>query len=65
MLNVNELKAAMIRHGYTQKTMAETIGVSERTFSTRLKTGDFGSKEIEIMMDALKLDNPTSIFFAK
>ena len=63
MLNVKKLKAEMVRNGYNNRTMAKELGISSRTFSTRLNTGDFGSVEIEIMMDRLKLEDPMSIFF--
>lgn len=65
MLNVKNLKAEMVRHGYNNTTLAKEIGMTPRTFSTRLKTGDFGSKEIEIIMDKLDLKSPVDIFFAK
>lgn len=65
MLDVKELRAEMVRNGYTQTTLAKEIGVSDRTFCTRLKTGDFGAKEIEIMIEVLRLKDPMSIFFAK
>lgn len=64
MLNVNALKAEMVRNGYNQQTLAQELGITSRTFATRLKTGDFGSKEIEIMISKLKLSDPISIFFA-
>lgn len=64
MLNVNALKAEMVRNGYTQATLSKELGITPRTFSTRLKTGDFGSKEIEIMMNRLKLADPIAIFFS-
>lgn len=64
MLDVNALKAEMVRNGYTQNRIAKALGMTTRTFSTRLKTGDFCSKEIEIMIDILKLKNPMQIFFA-
>lgn len=64
MLNKRALKAEMVRHGYNNATLSKELGITERTFSTRLKTGDFGSKEIEVMIDVLHLENPMSIFFA-
>ena len=65
MLDVKALKAEMVRNGYNNVTMAKELGITSRTFTTRLKTGDFGSKEIEIMIDKLKLSTPMKIFFAK
>ena len=65
MLDVRALKAEMVRKGYTQAALAEEIGISPRTFSNKLKSGEFGNKEIEIIMDVLKLEDPLAIFFAK
>ncbi len=65
MLDVKVLKGKMVQNGYNNNTMAAALGITPRTFTTRLKTGDFGAKEIEIMIDKLKLDNPMDIFFAQ
>lgn len=65
MLNVKELKAEMVRNGYNNRTMAEALGITQRTFNNRLKTGDFGTKEIEIMIKELNLTRPMDIFFAQ
>lgn len=65
MLNVNALKAEMVRNGYTQTTLAQALGMSSRTFYNRMKTGDFGALEIKKMIDILHLEEPLSIFFGK
>lgn len=64
MLDVKELKGEMARHGYTQARLASELGITARTFSNRLKSGDFGCKEIEVMMELFHLNDPTRIFFA-
>lgn len=64
MLDAKALKAEMVRNGYNNLTMAKELGISPRTFTTRLKTGDFGSKEIDVMIEKLKLSDPMAIFFA-
>lgn len=64
MLNVRELRAEMIRNGYNNRTMAKELGISSRTFTNRLRTGNFESMEIEIMIKKLNLENPIDIFFA-
>ena len=64
LLNRNALKAEMVRYGYTNASMAEKLGMSPRTFSTRLNDG-FGSDEMDILIDLLHIDNPTPIFFAQ
>ena len=64
MLDVKALKAEMVRYGYTQATLAEEMGITPRTFSNKLKKGDFGCKEMEVMIVKLNLKDPISIFFA-
>ena len=65
MLNVNLLKAEMVKNGYTQYSLAEALGMSQRTFYSRLKTGDFGALEIGRMINLLHLESPMDIFFAE
>ena len=63
MLNVPEFKAAMVRKGYTQKTLAGILGISEKTFCERLKNKRFGTDEIEVLIPLLEISNPMHIFF--
>ena len=63
MIDTASLRAEMTRYGFTQKQMAESIGISPRTFSNKLKKGVLGSDEIEQMIHILKIQDPASIFF--
>lgn len=65
MLDVKALKAEIVRNGYTQASLAKELGMTDKTLCSRLKTGDFGTKEIEILIDVLHLEDPISIFFCK
>lgn len=65
MLDVNGLKAAIVKKGLTQKDVADKLGMSQKTFSTRLSKGVFGSDEIEKLMSILDIPNPVEIFFAR
>lgn len=65
MLDVKALRAEMVRNGYTQATLAAELGITPRTISNKLKSGEFGNKEMEIMIDKLNLKDPMAIFFAK
>ncbi len=65
MLKSDLLKEEMTKNGYTFETLANEIGVSKRTFSTRMKKGNFLREEIEIIIDKLKLKNVSEIFFGK
>ncbi|MBR5808835.1 MAG: DUF739 domain-containing protein [Clostridia bacterium] len=63
MINVNELKAQMVRKQFTQESLAKEIGISSRTLHNKLKCGVFGSDEIEKMILVLDIKDPMSIFF--
>lgn len=64
MVNINELKAAMVRKGKTQKEVANDIGISPRSLTNKMKSGIFLSNEIEAMIRVLDIKNPVDIFFA-
>jgi DNA-binding XRE family transcriptional regulator len=64
MLDRNSLKAEIVRNGLTQKDVAKAIGISEKTFISRMRKGSFKTNEAEIMIEVLKLKNPSDIFFA-
>ena len=65
MFNANEFKAAMVRKGYTQKKLAEEIGISEPSIYRKIKNGSFGLDEAQKIIDVLGIENPEDIFFAK
>ncbi len=65
MIDIQLLKAEFVKNGLTQRKVAEMLGISERTLSYKLKRGVFGSDEIEIMINKLKIRNPVQIFFSK
>ena len=65
MLDRNALRAEMARNNVTQKELAKAIGISEKTFISRMKRGVFGTDEAQIMVETLNLKNPVDIFFAK
>lgn len=62
-MDVKALKSEMVKNGYTQQTLAKELGISPRTLYNKFKSGDFGTKEIEIMIPLLNLKDPMSIFF--
>ena len=65
MLNTNLFRSEMIKNGYTYKKMASELGMSERTFSKRVKSGDFGAAEIDAMIPLLNISDPIPMFFAQ
>lgn len=64
MLNKNALRAEIVRNGLTQKEVAEMLGISEKTFISRMKKGVFGTDEAAVMIQNLHITNPSEIFFA-
>ena len=65
MVDINRLKAEMVKKGLKQSDVARELNISTRTLSTRMKQGVFGSDEIEKLMNLLDISDPVSIFFAK
>jgi transcriptional regulator with XRE-family HTH domain len=65
MFNKNALKAEIVRNGLNQKIVAEKLGMSEKTFISRMKSGVFGTDEVQVLIKLLNLKNPMDIFFTK
>ena len=66
MIDVNKLKGKFVEKGYdTQEKQAKALGISTKTLQNKLKRGIFNSDEIFKIMETLKLDDPTPIFFVK
>ena len=65
MLNANALRAEIARQGMTQKSVAKSIGISENSFSTKMKTGKFGLDEADAICRLLDIRDPVAVFFAQ
>lgn len=65
MVDTLKLKGIIISKNLTQEKVAQSIGIAPKTFYTKMKKGIFGSDEIEKMIDLLKIEDPTPVFFAK
>lgn len=64
MIDVNGLKAYIVKNGMTQKEVASKLGMSSKTFGLKMKTGKFGLDEANKMAQILSIKNPAAIFFA-
>ena len=64
MIDVNGLKAYIVKNGLTQKDVASKLGISPKTFYTKMQTGKFGLDEATEMTKILSIENPSAIFFA-
>lgn len=65
VVDIEALKLAMFKRGFSQTSLAKEIGISPRTVYSRFRNGKFRLNEIEAIKDALKLEDPVAIFFAK
>ncbi len=63
MIKTNELRGIIAKNGYSQADVAGMIGITPKTFYEKMKIGVFGSDEIQIMIDNLKIEDPMKIFF--
>lgn len=64
MIDTNALKAVIVSHGMTQQEVAKKLGMTPKTFYSKMKKGVFGSDEMEGMIALLSIKNPCTIFFA-
>ena len=65
MLATDKLKGIIAERGLSQRKVAAILGMTEKTFYSKMKKGVFGTDEAEKMVDLLKIDNPADIFLAK
>lgn len=65
MIDTNALKGRIAEKGMSQANVAKAIGITPKTFYTKMDKGIFGSDEIEAMIDILDISEPARIFFAK
>lgn len=63
-VKTNELKASMVRKGYTQKKLADELQITQATLIRKLKNGVFRTDEVQKMIAVLEINEPMKIFFA-
>lgn len=63
-MNYNKLKGMMREKNYSQKRLAEKLGISEQSLNSKLngKT-QFLILEVIIIINILRIENPSLIFF--
>lgn len=65
MINANLIRAKIAERGINQRILAKAIGMSEKTFSIKMKTGKFGLDEADRMIEVLEIDKPELYFFTQ
>lgn len=64
MIRVNEIKGLIARKGISQRKVAQKMGITDKTFYSKMKLGKFNSDEMQALIDILDIKNPSEIFFA-
>lgn len=65
MVATDKLRGIIYERGLSQRQVAKAIGMSEKTFYTKMKQGVFGTDEAEKMVKLLSIKNPGEIFLAR
>lgn len=64
MIATDKLRGIIAERGFSQREVADYLGMTPKTFYEKMKKGVFDSDEIEKMILHLGIDNPVDIFFA-
>ena len=64
MIQTNKIRALIVEQGLTQRKVANELGITEKTFYSKMKKGVFTSTEMEALIKLLKITDPVQIFFA-
>lgn len=64
-MNAARLRGIIAENGLSQRDVAKAIGMSEKTFYSKMKNGKFGIDEAEEMIRLLKIENPAAIFLTQ
>lgn len=65
MVAVDKLRGIIAERGMSQSQVAKQLGMTEKTFYSKMKKGVFGTDEAEKMISILSISNPIEIFLAK
>lgn len=61
-MNVPKLKGIIAERGYSMSEVAAGIQMQQKTFYRRMKSGVFGTDEVEALIQFLNIENPVDIF---
>ncbi len=64
MINTAKLKGLITERGTSQRQLAKMLGMTDKTFYSKMRKGVFDSDEIQQMISILSIENPIDIFFA-
>ena len=64
MIQTDRLKWEIETRQLTDAQVAWHLGISEQCFCKKLRSGSFGTQDIQMLTDLLELKHPEAIFFA-
>lgn len=65
MIDTDALRGIIAKKGFSQRTVAKKLGITDKTFYSKMNKRKFDSDEMIAMVEFLEIENPTAIFFAK
>ena len=65
MVNTAKLRGVIAECGLSQAKVAKYLGITGKTFYTKMKTGAFNADEMSKLVSLLGIKDPQSIFFAE
>lgn len=64
VIDTNKLRGIIAERGLSQSDVAESIGITPKTFYEKMKRGVFDSDEMDTMITLLRISDPVGVFFA-
>lgn len=65
MIATDKLRGVIAERGFSQRLVAQHLGMTQQTFYRKMKKGVFDSDEMMEMVRFLNIENPLDIFFAE
>lgn len=64
MVDTNAIRGLIAQRRLTQGQVAKMLGITPKTFYTKMKIGRFDTDQAEQLIDILGIENAEQIFFA-
>lgn len=65
MVDTDKLRGLIYERGFTMAKTALAIGMTPKTFYSKMKSGVFGTDDAEGLIALLSISNPAEIFLAR
>lgn len=64
-LQANRIRGEIVARGFSQKQVAEKLGITPHALRYRLRTRRLNSDQLYMVAELLKLEDPWHVFFDK